>query len=116
MHGNTNHLHLHLGFAELKPNHINRDGKILYRRLGMITEEEKNYFKNELLIAIERNSVMKPMLVETNKDIDDDEVYKLISVEVKKANKQMPTYKYVKKFEIQKQELLKTTTHKIKRY
>lgn len=75
MHGNTNHLHLHLGFAELKPNHINRDGKILYRRLGMITEEEKNYFKNELLIAIERNSVMKPMLVETNKDIDELKTY-----------------------------------------
>jgi len=51
-----------------------------------------------------------------NTNIDDDEVYKIISVEVKKANKQMPTYKYVKKFEIQKQELLKTTTHKIKRY
>lgn len=49
-------------------------------------------------------------------NIDDDEVKKLISVEVKKANKQMPTYKYVKQFEIQKQELLKTTTHKIKRY
>ena len=75
MHGNTKHLHLHLGFAELKPNHINRDGKILYRRLGMITEEEKNYFKNELLIAIERNSVMKPMLIETNKDIDELKTY-----------------------------------------
>jgi long-chain acyl-CoA synthetase len=48
--------------------------------------------------------------------IDDDEVEKLISQEVKKSNKQMPTYKYVKKFEIQKQELSKTTTHKIKRY
>jgi len=53
----------------------------------------------------------------TNKsNIDDEEVEKLIAQEVKKANKQMPTYKYVKKFEIQKQELLKTTTHKIKRY
>ena len=49
-------------------------------------------------------------------NIDDEEVQKLIAQEVKKANKQMPTYKYVKKFEIQKQELLKTTTHKIKRY
>ena len=48
--------------------------------------------------------------------IDDDEVEKLIAQEVKKSNKQMPTYKYVKKFEIQKQELSKTTTHKIKRY
>lgn len=53
----------------------------------------------------------------TNKsNIDDDEVKKIITQEVKKANRQMPTYKYVKKFEIQKQELSKTTTHKIKRY
>jgi len=55
--------------------------------------------------------------IETGKStIDDDEVKKLIATEVKKANRQMPTYKYVKQFEIQKQELLKTTTHKIKRY
>ena len=74
-HGNTKHLHLHLAFVELKPNHINRDGKILYRRLGMITEEEKNFFKNELLIAIERKSIMKPMLTEINKDIDELKQY-----------------------------------------
>lgn len=74
-HGNTKHLHLHLAFAELKPNHINRDGKILYRRLGMITEEEKNFFKNELLVAIERKSIMKPMLTEVNKDIDELKQY-----------------------------------------
>ena len=54
---------------------------------------------------------------ETGKSsIDDEEVEKFISQEVKRANRQMPTYKYVKKFEIQKQELSKTTTHKIKRY
>jgi len=70
-HGNTKHLHLHLAFVELKPNHINRDGKILYRRLGMITKEEKDFFKNEVLIAIERKSIMKPLITEANKDIDE---------------------------------------------
>lgn len=74
-HGNTKHLHLHLAFAELAPNHINRDGKILYRRLGMITQEEKDFFKNELLIAIERKSIMKPMLTEMNKDIEELKQY-----------------------------------------
>lgn len=74
-HGNTKHLHLHLAFAELAPNHINRDGKILYRRLGMITEEEKDFFKNELLVAIERKSIMKPMLTEMNKDIEELKQY-----------------------------------------
>ncbi len=74
-HGNTKHLHLHLAFAELAPNHINRDGKILYRRLGMITQEEKDFFKNELLVAIERKSIMKPMLTEMNKDIEELKQY-----------------------------------------
>ena len=74
-HGNTKHLHLHMAFVELAPNHINRDGKILHRRLGMITQEEKDFFKNELLIAIERKSIMKPMLTEINKDIDELKQY-----------------------------------------
>lgn len=75
MHGDTAHTHLHMAFVELKPNYMNREGKILYRRLGMITEEEKNFFKNELLIAIERKSIMKPMLTEVNKDIDNLKQY-----------------------------------------
>lgn len=75
MHGNTKHLHFHMAFVELKPNHINRDGKVLYRRLGMITEEEKNFFKKELLIAIERKSIMKPLLTEVNKDIEELKKY-----------------------------------------
>lgn len=70
-HGNTKHLHLHLAFVETSANHMNRDGKILYRRLGMITKEEKDFFKNELLVAIERKSIMRPLLTEINKDIDD---------------------------------------------
>lgn len=75
LHGNTKHIHLHLSFAELAPNHINRDGKILYRRLGLITEDEKNFFKNELLVAIERKSITKPFITKMNKDIDELKTY-----------------------------------------
>lgn len=74
-HGNTDHLHLHMAFVETKPNHINRDGKVLYRRKGMITEDEKNYFKNQLLSSIVRNSTLTPMITEMNKDIDDLKKY-----------------------------------------
>ena len=48
-------------------------------------------------------------------DFTDQEIHKIIENEVKKCNKKMPTYKYVKKFEIRNEELEKTTTHKIKR-
>jgi long-chain acyl-CoA synthetase len=45
----------------------------------------------------------------------EEELRKLIGEEVKKANHKMPSYKYVKEFEIQEKEFTKTTTHKIKR-
>ena len=70
-HGNTNHIHLHMAFVETAPNHINRDGKILYRRKGKITSDEKNFFKNELLISIERHKVMRPLLMEVNQEMDE---------------------------------------------
>ena len=74
-HGNTKHLHLHLAFVETAPNHKNRDGKLSYRRKGMITEEEKNFMKNEILMSVERKSIYKPMLIETNKSIDELKKY-----------------------------------------
>jgi len=75
LHGNTKHLHFHLAFAEMKPNYVCKSGKITYRRKGLITEYEKNYLKEQLYIAIERDSIMKPMLTETNKDIDELKKY-----------------------------------------
>lgn len=48
--------------------------------------------------------------------IPEEEVYKLISVEIKNANRNMPLYKHVKHFTIRENEFAKTTTRKIKRY
>ena len=48
-------------------------------------------------------------------NMSEEELRKLIELEVKKANRKMPSYKYVKEFEIQEKEFNKTTTHKIKR-
>ena len=75
LHGNTDNLHFHLAFVETKPNYVCKSGKITYRRRGKITEYEKDYFKEQLFIAIERESVMKPMLIQTNNDIDELKKY-----------------------------------------
>lgn len=48
-------------------------------------------------------------------NINEEDLRKLIDNEVRKANHKMPSYKYVKEFEIQEKEFNKTTTHKIKR-
>ena len=48
-------------------------------------------------------------------NISSEEIHKLIGSEIKKYNKSMPTYKYVKDFELRDTEFEKTTTRKIKR-
>lgn len=49
-------------------------------------------------------------------DLTDEEIYKIIWGEIKKANKKLTSYKSVKNLEIKKDEFEKTTTMKIKRF
>ena len=44
------------------------------------------------------------------------EIYNLIKEEVKRINKTMPVYKYIKSITITQNKLIRTTTNKIKRY
>lgn len=74
-HGNTKHLHLHLAFAETAPNYKCKNGKIAYRRIGIINEEEKKFMKNEILMSVERQSIYKPMIIDLNKSIDELKMY-----------------------------------------
>ena len=48
-------------------------------------------------------------------DIDEDKIKDIIWQEVKKINKTIPTYQYVKKIIVTDEELVKTTTQKTKR-
>ena len=50
------------------------------------------------------------------KDITDEQIYNIIWEKVKEVNRQLTTYKAIKKLEIKKEEFEKTTTMKIKRY
>ena len=45
----------------------------------------------------------------------DEEIYKIISEEIKKVNRMMSSYKSIKELEIKKDDFIKTTTMKIKR-
>lgn len=53
---------------------------------------------------------------EKHTETESKELHNLIWQEIKEINKQMPTYKYVKEITITEEELIKTTTQKIKRY
>ena len=47
---------------------------------------------------------------------EETEIREKIWEEIKKINKTMPAYKYVREISVTEQELIKTTTQKIKRH
>jgi long-chain acyl-CoA synthetase len=51
-----------------------------------------------------------------DKPLSREEIHQLIHNEVKKVNKSLVTYKYIKDFKLREDEFAKTTTKKIKRY
>ena len=69
LHTNTDNLHFHLSFAEKCPNYLSY-GKIQYRHNGELTQEELNFFKNEILHYIEKEKIFTPLLKETNQELE----------------------------------------------
>lgn len=51
-----------------------------------------------------------------NTPITKDLIHQIVSEEIKKANKELPVYKQIRKFMVREKEFEKTTTQKIKRY
>src|SRR5574344_2279331 len=70
LHTNTDNLHFHFSFAEKEPNYRYKNNKRSYRFKGELTEEELNYFKNEILHYIEKEKIYTPLLKETNQEIE----------------------------------------------
>ena len=70
LHTDTDNLHFHFSFIEKKPNYQTNSG-IEYRKQGKLTEEERNFLKNEIVHYIEKEKYFKPLLIETNKEIEE---------------------------------------------
>ena len=106
----------------------------------IVLKNGKNIFPEELETLLNKEELIKESFVFGKDDKDGDtEIwakivanYELIKEKfgdlteiqikdkiqniVKKINKEMPTYKYIRHFIVSSQELIKTTTQKIKRY
>lgn len=108
----------------------------------IVTSNGKNIFPEELEIFLNENEYVLESMVygEENaedgetylcalivpkydeikktfgEDVSDEKVKELIEEAVKAVNKRNPLYKYIRKYEIRENELIKTTTGKIKRY
>ena len=58
----------------------------------------------------------KDLAKEVYETTDKEKIKEIIWQEVKKVNKTMPSYKYIKEISVTDEELIKTTTQKIKRF
>src|SRR5574344_483109 len=75
LHTDTDNLHFHFSYIEKEPNFIYDRNKIGYKRIGMITEEEINFLKNQIEHEIEKDSLYTSLLKNTNKDIEELKKY-----------------------------------------
>jgi len=69
-HTDTDNLHMHFSFIEKRPNYLGADKKIRYRRKGELSQEEIEFMKNEVVLAVERENYLLPMITVTNNEID----------------------------------------------
>ena len=75
LHNDTDNLHFHFSFIEKKPNYVYFNGKVNYRRKGELSQEEIDFMKNEVALAVERNQFLNPMLTITNNEIENLKKY-----------------------------------------
>ena len=69
-HTDTDNLHIHFSFIEKEPNYIGTNNKISYRRKGKLTQEEIDFMKNEVVLAVERKQYLQPMITIINEEIE----------------------------------------------
>ena len=75
VHSDTDNIHIHFSFIEKVPNYIYTTKNIGYRKKGQLTQEEINFMKNEVALAVERKKYLKPLITITNNEIDKLKTY-----------------------------------------
>ena len=71
LHTDTDNLHFHFSFMEKEPNYIYAKNKIGYRRTGKLKQSEIDFLKAHVVHTIEKQKIYTPLLIETNKEIDE---------------------------------------------
>ena len=73
---------------------------------GMPEKDDENDVKIAVKVVYNKSE---------NKDKTEEEIYEIIWEQIKKINKTLPKYKYIQKLILSDEELIKTTTKKVKR-
>lgn len=72
--------------------------------------------EKELIITVKVIPNMEEIEAEHGKNLTDEQVHNIIWEQIKNVNRKLTSYKAIKRLEIKKDEFVKTTTMKIKRY
>jgi len=72
--------------------------------------------EKELIITVKVIPNKEEIEAKYGKDLSEEEIYNIIWEKIKEVNHKLTSYKAIKKLEIKKDEFIKTTTMKIKRY
>ena len=85
---------------------------------SMVYGKKDNENKNEKELIITAKVIPDYEELEKNygKDLTDEQIHDIIWNKVKEVNRKLTSYKAIKRLEIKKDEFVKTTTMKIKRY
>lgn len=75
LHTDTDNLHFHFSFMEKEPNYIYNKNKIGYRRTGKLKKSEIDFLKAQVIHTIEKQKIYTPLLIETNKELDELKKY-----------------------------------------
>ena len=78
---------------------------------GMPNEDDKNDVKLSVKVVYDEETIK-----EKYSDKSEDELYKIMWEQIKELNTTFPRYKYIKNLIVSHDELIKTTTKKIKRH
>ena len=74
LHTDTDNLHFHFSFMEKAPNYIHNN-KLIYRKSGMLNENEINFLKNQVIHTIEKQKIYTSLLKEVNIDLEELKKY-----------------------------------------
>ena len=94
--------------------------ELLINRLDVVEEcmvfgmPDKND-KNDITVSV-KVVYNKEIAKEKYPDVNEDELYRIIWEQIKEINKTFPKYKHIQKMILTDQELIKTTTKKVKRF
>ena len=91
--------------------------EILVNSLPYVSESMVfGYPKDDDLVVSVEITYNKEYVKNQMNDISYDELYKIVWNDIKQINQTLPTYKYIKKLFLTDEEMIKTTTEKVKRF